>query len=277
MPLLFVLFLSLAPLMAEEPPRSVAGPNYGIDSIVNAASFGPHFAPNMLVAVFGKNMAWTERWRSEGDMQGDLLPFTLPGTYVTATVNSLPAAIEYASPTQVMFLLPPGLRPGPVQVWITVAGIRGPILTLDLQQTAPALYRFRDNELLARRAETYEFVDGLRPARPGDQIILYANSLGDTVPAQRIRTMPRGRAEIVRRADFRILLGGEELAPERIGYVGIMPGYPAFYEIHLQLPEEMPANPEIRACVGEACSAENLVLRTEPEPPKEIPVEPVQE
>lgn len=252
--------------VADPPPRASA-PAYTAESVVNAASFDQNYAPGTLVAIFGSNLSWTERWRTEADVQGDVLPTALPGTNVTVTLNGLAMAIEYAASGQVMFLLPPGLKPGPVSVRLSVAGLAGPRITIQLKESAPALYRLNEGEVMARRAETMEFVCGAAPVRPGDDVILYATGLGDTDPVQKIRIMPRNEAGIKLRDQLRILLNGEELPSDQAGYAGIMPGYPAFYEIRLRLPDELPADPSIRVCLGEDCSQEGLVLRTTADPP----------
>lgn len=259
---LFILCFCWVSMAGDEPAPRLASPSYQPEMVVNAASFLPAFAENTLVAIFGENLAWTEKWRSDEDVRGGLLPLSLPGTYINVSVNNLPASIEYASPTQVMFLMPSGLRPGPVTVWATVAGIRGPKVTIELSEYAPGLYRFSETEIMAKHAETGEFVRPEMPALAGESVVLYGTGLGATAPPQQLRTMPVEPAEILFRKEFRVLVNGEALPDEAVGYVGVMPYYPAFYEMHVKLPDPLPPDPEVRVCIRESCSQAGLKLRT---------------
>jgi uncharacterized protein (TIGR03437 family) len=193
---------------------------------------------------------------------------------VTVTVAGQPAAIEYASPGQVLFLLPPGLKPGPVTIRLAVAGLAGPKVVLPVAELAPALYQLGEQFAMARRAETMEFISGPEPARGGEAIILYGNGLGPTSPVQKPLTLPRAEAEIRHRDSLRILLDGEALPDDSIGYAGVMPGYPGFYEIRLRLPETVPDDPEIQVCLGEECSPGGLRLRTKVVKTNPPPVQP---
>lgn len=271
--LAFVL-LGMTACVAAQTTGSRAAPEYSEDTVFNAASFEAKFASGALVGISGKNLAWAERWRADRDVQAGTLPTTLPDTWVTVSVAGLPAAIEYASPEQVLFLIPPGLKPGQVALRLTVAGLAGPKITLFLQGSAPALYRLRKDMALARHRESMEFVSPENPARPGEELILYANGLGATVPAQKLLAMPRAEAELKQRQDLSILLEGEEVAKDLVGYAGIMPGYPGFYEIRVRLPEVLPDNPQIRVCLAGECSPEGIVLRTTGPEAEPAPVQP---
>lgn len=271
--LAFVL-LGMTACVAAQTTGSRAAPEYSAESVFNAASFEAKFASGALVGISGKNLAWAERWRSDRDVQAGTLPTTLPDAWVTVSVAGLPASIEYASPEQVLFLIPPGLKAGSVTLRLTVAGLAGPKLTIPIQESAPAFYRLRKDMALARHRESMEFVSPENPARAGEEVILYANGLGATVPAQKLLTMPRAEAELKHRKDLSILLGGKEVAPDLVGYAGIMPGYPGFYEIRLRLPEDLPENPEIRVCLAGECSPEGAVLRTTGAEEDPTPVQP---
>lgn len=263
----------VAAAVAAQVGGSRAAPDYSAETVYNAASFEQKFASGMLVAIAGKNLAWAEKWRQESDLRGATLPTTLQDTWVTVTVAGLPAAIEYASPDLVLFLLPPGLKAVPVSVRLAVAGIAGPKITLKLGETAPALYRLEANQAMVKHGDTGEFVTVGSPARPGEELILFANGLGATSPAQRVLTMPTGPAELKARDALRIYLNGNEIPAQQIGYAGIMPGYPAFFEIRLRLPDSLPDDPEIRVCAGNECSPSGTILKTtgpavEPNPPQ---------
>jgi uncharacterized protein (TIGR03437 family) len=266
----------MAACVAAQVGGSRAAPEYTLEGVFDAASFQPRFSPGMLVSISGSNLSWTERWRSDGDVRGSVLPSTLPETMVTVTVAGQPAAIEYASPGQVLFLLPPGLKPGPVTVRLAVAGLAGPKVVLPVTELAPALFQLGEQFAMARRADTMEFVSGPEPARGGVAIILYGSGLGATTPAQKPMVLPRAEAAIKHRESLRVLLDGEALPDDSIGYAGVMPGYPGFYEIRLRLPASVPEDPEVQVCLAGECSPGGLRLRTkvvETNPPPAQPEE----
>ena len=102
--------------LASIPPR----PEFGTATVVNAASQGrepeknTQLAPGSIAAIHGSSLAF----KTEASMfAGSDPPFAVAGTSVH--VNGLPARIFYASPGQVVFVVPNGVSSGPAQIVVT--------------------------------------------------------------------------------------------------------------------------------------------------------------
>jgi uncharacterized protein (TIGR03437 family) len=236
-------------------------PQYSAETVVSYASLEPGpVAPNSLVTIFGRNLAWSTQYRTDRDLAGGSLPLILPGTGVTVTVNGMLAPIELVSPEQVIFLMPPGLRGRRADVQLVHSGRAGPEVRLELASLAPSLYLWEHGVVLARDAESHEWIEPGAPAVPGQAVILYATGLGQTDPEMKYREAPAEWRQIEAREEFAVWLNDERVADEEIAYVGVMPMYPGIYEIHLRLPEVLPSNPVVRVQVGEAVSPQEVRL-----------------
>ncbi|MBE0657339.1 MAG: hypothetical protein IH602_06585 [Bryobacteraceae bacterium] len=266
--------LACLPLVAFDPPTGV--PSYSEAGVVQLASLLPGpVAPNSLMAIFGKELAWVTVARSNDDETVNTLPLLLSGTGVMVSVNGLAAPIEMVSPEQVNFLIPANLLPGKAEVRLVMNGRAGPVVELDVVEAAPAIYTLEEGIALARHEDTFEWVDRARPAQPGEWIRLYVSGLGQTVPTLGYRELPRREAEIQLRDQLSLIVGDVELTGEWIAYAGIMPGFPGLYEIRFQMPEILEGDPAVIVRILEQSSQSGVRLVTLAEPPPVVePVEP---
>ena len=235
-------------------------PWYSEETVVSYASLRPGpVSPYSLVTIFGRNLAWSVQIRDQSQAS-DLLPLILPGSYVTVMVNGLAVPVELVSPEQVVFLMPPVMGEGQAEVRLVHAGRAGPAVNISIRQFAPALSLIQDGVALARHPDTYEWATPENPAMPGQDVILYATGLGPVHPPVDYRRTPREPAEIAARGQFEVWLNEEPLPDDALGYVGIMPGFPGIYEIHLRLPESLPPNPQVRLRIAGEWSGEEIRL-----------------
>jgi uncharacterized protein (TIGR03437 family) len=235
-------------------------PWYSEETVVSYASLRPGpVSPYSLVTIFGRNLAWSVQFRDQSSAS-DLLPLILPGSFVTVMVNGLAVPVELVSPEQVVFLMPPVMGEGQAEVRLVHAGRAGPAVKISIRQFAPALYLIQDGVALARHPDTYEWVTPENPAVPGQDVILYATGLGPVRPSVDYRRTPREPAEIAARGQFEVWLNEEPAPDDALGYVGIMPGFPGIYEIHLRLPERLPPNPQVRLRIAGEWSGEEIRL-----------------
>ncbi|HYL34961.1 MAG TPA: hypothetical protein VEV17_03490 [Bryobacteraceae bacterium] len=259
--LLLALALRLAlPLWGDAPV-------YSADTIFNAASNQPGaVAPNTIAILTGENLSQATAVFML-DNSG-LLPIVLPGTGVEIVIGSLPVNPLYVSPTQITFLVPPNLPAGTFNLVLTIEGLDGPTIQIQLAETAPALFQIDSQNAMAVGA------DGLlitpdAPAMPGDSIVLYATGLGPTAPRVVYRQLPMQAATLSDIADFTVLLDGVAVDLSAIAYAGIAPGFAGMYEVDLTLPSATGANPQIQIGFPDSLSPAGVTLpvqTTAPQP-----------
>ena len=237
-------------------------PSYSAASIVNAASNqAGSFAPNTFVTIYGSNLAFTTRSLSDSDIHGNSLPTILPGTGVTISINHIPAQILYVSPTQINVLIPSNTYPGPAPLLVTLDNLNGPVVLIDIQPSAPALFQVDLATPIAVHADG-KLISPASPAKAGEIIVLYATGLGGTVPQAPYGEIPQTAALLKNITAFKVLLNGNPLDPARIYYAGVAPGFAGLYQVNLALPDDIEPNPEIRIQTAEISSKAGLLLPT---------------
>lgn len=243
---------SAAVVMAEAPI-------YSADSLVNSADNQAVLAPNTIATLYGKNLAYGTQRLTANEIAGGVLPTVFPGTGVRVLLGGIPANPYYVSPTQINFLVPPNLLPGPLNLWIVVDGLAGPAIPIQLAAAAPALFQLDQQTPVTTRADG-SVITADAPVNPGDLVILYATGLGQTVPPVVYALLPTAAAPLKQISDFKLLLDGVAVDPTSIGYAGIAPGFAGLYQINATLPSWTGPNPEIRIGLGGALSKPGLYL-----------------
>lgn len=246
---------------------SAAPPLYTPASIVNAATnrSGP-LAPGTLASLYGEDLAYAARAMGPDDIRGGLLPTLLPGASVTVLVNSQPAVLYYVSPRQINLLIPSNLTPGHAVVEVVRSAVAGPRATISLAESSPGLFEVQPGWAVATHAAG-NVVTREEPALPGEDIVLYATGLGRCLPEPRWREIPTGAAPLARLSEFAVHLAGTALPASAVRYAGIAPGFAGLYQINLKLPEDFPADPDVRIGLGSALSPEGVRLITSPAGP----------
>lgn len=241
---LAALLPALSVLGEEAAPRKAS--TYTAASIVNAASYeSGALAPGTLATIFGKDLAWDTRGLTAADVKNGSLPLVFPGTGVKVSVSGIQAHLLYVSPGQINFLVPSIFVPGPVTIVVTRNALAGPEIPMELAPAGPGIFQLAPGIALAAYPDG-SVVNAAKPARPGDWVIVYATGLGVTAPPQEYGELARWADPLVKEADFRVWLNGEAVAPERIYYAGVTPGYAGLYQVNLHLPEWLGVDPEIR-------------------------------
>jgi uncharacterized protein (TIGR03437 family) len=70
--------------------------------------------------------------------------------------------------------------------------------------------------------------------------------------------------KILRFADLLVTLNDAALEPDHILWAGLTPGFAGLYQINLQLPDRVEADPFIRIRIGDQASAEGVKLAVRP-------------
>jgi uncharacterized protein (TIGR03437 family) len=111
---------------------------------------------------------------------------------VSATVNGKPAFVYYISPLQVNILTPPDAVSGPAQVEVSYNGVTSAAFTAPAQSISPSFFVFNGGPYVAATHLNGSLIGpaslypgASTPAKPGENIVLYANGFGSTnVPVQ---------------------------------------------------------------------------------------------
>ena len=183
----------------------------------------------------------------------------MPGTGVSVFINRIRAQIFYVSPAQLNILVPADARPGPAQLQVTLDNVLGPQINLTLTATAPALFQADPRTAIALHADG-SLLTADSPAHAGDDVVLYATGLGQTVPTAIYGVIPLRAARIADTPLFRVLLDGAEVDSSRVAYVGVAPGFAGLYQINVKLPDSTGPNPEVRLQTADGISPEGIQL-----------------
>jgi uncharacterized protein (TIGR03437 family) len=62
---------------------------------------------------------------------------------------------------------------------------------------------------------------------------------------------------------LQVLLDGTPCPPQNVLYAGVTPGFAGLYQINLQLPPTLPANPQIQLSIGTQISPAAIQLPTQ--------------
>jgi uncharacterized protein (TIGR03437 family) len=202
--------------------------------------------------LYGKDLAYVKRAIGAADLRDGLLPTVLSGTGVHVYIDGVPAPLYFVSPGQVNLLLPSGLKDGLHRLHLALDGRAGPVVEVRVAASAPGLFLQQPGLAIAVRLDG-SLVSLEKPARAGEFLILFATGLGTTVgPALRFGELARGAAALVDMQRFAIKQNDRSVPRDRIFYAGLSPGFAGLYQINLKLPDDTPADPEIRIVAGDA-------------------------
>jgi uncharacterized protein (TIGR03437 family) len=221
-------------------------PVYSEASIANsAANVTDFFAPNTFLTIYGQNLAYTTKAISADDIRANMLPTALTGTGVRVLINQVPAGMYFVSPGQVNVLIPSSLGSGPATLQVVNNGAAGPAVTIPMGAAAPALFQIDAAVVIATHGNG-PLVTKDSPAKRGEVVVLYATGLGVTSPPAIANQIPQALAILANMGDFHVTLNGVQVDSRSIQYAGVTPGFAGLFQINLKIPDDAPANPEIR-------------------------------
>jgi uncharacterized protein (TIGR03437 family) len=224
---------------------------------VNGASFTSGLAPNAIGTVFGTNLSWNTVGVTSSNMSGSVLPTSLGD--VGVYFEGWAAYLYYVSPTQINFLVPSVLLPGTFNFWVNRQGVIGPVVQVTLQAAAPAMFEYPWGTAIATHLDN-SLVSTDSPAHAGEIVSLWVNGLGNTNPPLQDGALAAGVEWLDPLDAFGIQIDGQAIDPALILYAGVAPGFAGLYQVNVQLPADLPANPQITMSVGEVGSPPGLLL-----------------
>ncbi len=224
-------------------------PAPAITAVGNGGSFQPGVASATWLSIIGSNLSTSTYGWQASDFVNGMLPTSLEG--VSATINGLPAFIEYISPTQINLLAPDDATTGPVQVQVTAARQASNSLTVQKTQVSPAFFTIDNGAYVAALHADYTLVGSssllpgvtTRPAQPGETLLLYGTGFGLTNPAlptAQLVTTPAILANSVQ-----VTIGGA-VAP--VTYAGLVES--GTYQINVTVPSLPNGDAAVVASIG---------------------------
>ena len=215
-----------------------ASPLVSITGVANAASFAPSFAPGMLLAVFGSNLAPAV---SSAAIQP--LPYSLQG--VTAAVNGISAPLWFVSPGQLNIQIPYEITSGPAILAVNNNGqIASWVLPMGI--AAPGIFADASRNLVP-------FASGAA----GQTVVAFVTGDGDVTPSLPTGTSPASGTALSRlpssRQSVSVTVNGQ---PAKIAFNGIVPGLIGVTQINFTIPDGLaPADYPVVVTVGGVPSA----------------------
>jgi len=248
---LSVAVVCLAPLYGESSQHAVA-PSYSTASVVNSAIYiADALAPGAIGTIFGKDLSYNIAIGLE-NVQNSV---SLGG--VRVFVAGVAAPLYYVSPTQINFLIPGNLRPGDIDLFVAREGTAGPHVKITLHDAGPGLYQW-DAGMIASVHGAGGAITSENPAHGGEVVVVYGTGFGKTDPDVTSAQINLAPAQIVQRAELRVLVDGIAVEPARILYAGATPGFPGLYQVNVRLPAVIAHDPEIRIAIGDSISPAEL-------------------
>jgi Bacterial Ig-like domain (group 1) len=197
-------------------------------SVTNAASFHPGGAPGALMTIFGQAL-------SDAVYQAPSLP--LPQTLgpTSVTVNSVPAHLFYASPTQINFQMPSGQSVGAAQIVVNNSLLKtaSQSFPVVLNAVDPGLFVTSDGRAAALNQDL-SVHSAATPQPAGAIMVLYLTGQGPTTPAVLDGAgAPSSPLSLVN-GQVTALIGGK---PAEVVFAGLAPGFVGDTQVNLRIPQ----------------------------------------
>ncbi|HEY7389638.1 MAG TPA: protease pro-enzyme activation domain-containing protein [Bryobacteraceae bacterium] len=230
--------------------NSTAAPK--ISAIVNAGSYLQGFAPGELVSVFGSQLAPVDQGASSVP-----LPKQMQG--VTATVNNIPAYLDYVSGSQINLQIPYELTPGSTAT-LTINNNGSTVsTTFPMTAAAPGIFTDSNGAPVPNTS-----------AAPGQTVTLFITGAGSVTPAINDGVAPPGSAPIgnlpTPTQSVTVTIGGLGgvaglTAPTT--FVGIPEGLVGVVQINYTIPPNAPLGPQpvVVKVGGVASTAATLTIQ----------------
>jgi len=246
----------------------LSGPASGgpaISGVVNGADYVPGIQDGSWTAIFGSGLSATTRTWGSDDFVNGTLPTSLDG--VSVTVDGLPAAIFYISPTQINLQVPATGKTGPVDVVVSNSLGKSNSFSADVSRSSPALFTFGQGggrypaALIARTDGGVDYLGpvGLyvspfvtRPALPGEILLLYGTAFGPTNPPVQTGVIYSGAAPVI--DPVSITIGGSDATVLFSGLVGA-----GLYQLNVTVPA-VPAGDQPLSVKAGGVSAQSGLL-----------------
>jgi uncharacterized protein (TIGR03437 family) len=243
-----------------------------ITTVNSATDFGgfTNFASGSYLEIKGTNLALDARQWTAADFLGSNAPTSLDGSKVS--IDSTPGYVSYISSSQINVQAPADFATGPVSIVVTnCAGSSNPVTlqksTVAPGMLAPASFNVGKQYLvalfaadLAQGLVTYVGNPGLvpsagfRPAKPGDEIVMYGLGFGAVTPATPPGVVASGSTNL---AGLLVSFGSTRAT---VDYAGLYPSFVGLYEFYVTVPNIVNGDYQINISVGGTPVPQTLFL-----------------
>lgn len=231
--------------------------------VVDAASFDAPVAGGALVSLFGSQLA-------TGVAQATSIPLPTTLSNTSVLVNDAPAPLVFVSPGQINFQMPWNVS-GTAVVRVERQGQRGNTVSTVIARRAPGIFGLPgttygiavnasrgDGNVVFALPDIPAFAGIPKAAaRPGDVLVLYASGAGPVNPEVATGAASGGDPPSAVTDPPRIAFGRGIAGPYADPlFVGLTPGFVGLYQINVQVPAGLPANPRtpVRLDLGNIAS-----------------------
>lgn len=228
-------------------------PSFQSSGIVNSASYASSNAisPGSFFTIFGNDLA-----DDSGDWSQAFVNNFGPRRLnnVRVLVNDQESFVVFTSSAQVNALAPDNIPEGPVTVVVEYSNLHSTVVPSQATRINPAVFRYtpQSSRYLASTSndgtayigpanlfDTNGSLNGLalRPARPGEYIVLYGTGLGPTspaVPAGQIPPAHSGGYPVTSSSEIRLTANGQTTTVVP-AYTGLS-GFPGLHQVVFLVP-----------------------------------------
>ncbi len=202
--------------------------------IANVASYDPvtsPIAPGEFLILYGSNLASSTSIASG-------LPLLTTMATTSVSVNGVPAALYYVSPTQIDLIVPFEIAPPALaQIVVTNGSTASSPITVRVSDTAPGMFTAAADGIGPGSITHLDgtLVTAASPAQIGESVVLYASGLGPVTPS--IADGAPGPAGPLSYtvSPIGVVVGG--VPASNIEFNGLAPNFSGLYQIDFVIPE----------------------------------------
>lgn len=256
-----ILLISILWAVAHLPATAqtlLLRPEYSEASITSAAANqSGRLAPNTIISIYGKNLAFSTWAISPQELLQGYLPTATPGGGVYVQLQGRRLPLFFVSPQQINALIPPDVLPGARNITVFRDLVEGPTVTLRVAAESPEFFRMPDGVAAATHADG-RVVGKEAPADPDEIVVVYGTGFGTLRVTEAGVVVPTRPSEVIRARDYRVRIDGELQPENAIYYVGVTPGFAGLYQANIRMPHHLSDNPRIEIGLGDNWSAADL-------------------
>ncbi|MBI2688941.1 MAG: hypothetical protein HYX27_21775 [Acidobacteria bacterium] len=225
------------------------------------------FSSNTYVEIYGQNFSSTQRLWGGSDFNGANAPTSLDG--VSVTVNGRAAFVYYISPNQININTPEDVTAGPVTIQVKgPLGVSNSVVVNRARlsptlQTVPQFLVGGKQYVVALTPDFATFIGrvgllqgvNFAPAKPGDNISIYALGCGPTSPPT-LAGVIAAQASAVS-SPYTLRIGGQRA---NVTFAGIVGGTIGLYQFNVVVPNVAAGDHPIELEIDGVPNAQNLFI-----------------